>query len=217
MTGPDTTSSGWAAPDPIPAPQPFVPPTELPPPAPFGVPGQFTPPQQVAPPVHAGPPGWTPTYQVPGTPMPVQPAAPWRLTGSGVVQLVGALLAAAGAFLPWMSVSISAFGADYSSSVNGFDDGSYGNLVVLLGIALAVLAFAPRTVPGAIPVVIAAMLGLIGAYRLVAIRADTNLDLVQTFGLDIDVRFGLGLYAVIGGAVVALIGALPRLRRPRSA
>jgi hypothetical protein len=240
MTGPEPTGTGWAAPDPTPAPPPFAPPTELPPPAPFappgpftpadqvpppapfGVPGQFTPAQHGTPPgavpgaVPGAPPGWAPTYQVPATAMPVQPAAPWRLAGTGVVQLIGAIVAAVGAFLPWVSLSMTMFGdSAYSTTINGFDDGSYGNLVVLFALGLAVLAFAPRTIPGAVPVVIAAMLGLIGVYRLVAIRADANLDLVESFGLGIDIEYGIGLYAVIGGAVLALVGALPRLRRPR--
>jgi hypothetical protein len=48
----------------------------------------------------------------------------------------------------------------------------------------------------------------LAAYRWFTITADQAPP-----GLGFDTEIGTGLYVVIGGALLALIGALPRLRR----
>ena len=190
-------------------PSPWQPPavTGTPPPPPPGRPSAPPPPPGSPPGVPAVGYGTPPGYPAPGygTPpvlvgaaKPPRPASPI----GGVLMIAGAVIAAVGCFLPWLTIA--------DTTINGFDEGPDdaalgGGVIffalVLLGMGITTLA-AKRILPIAIIGIVAATLCLlVGAAQL----ADYS-DFADVPFFDAEI--GPGLVVVVLGSLVALAGGI---------
>jgi hypothetical protein len=142
-------------------------------------------------------------------------------------KVVGGALAAISTLLPWYhaSVSFGGFGG-YSESFNGFDDGIWGFLVLVLGLAVAALAFIKvrnmtvqglDKLPPMLPMYLTGALAVIAVFRWIYLLADGGQDLGGLEGLGIDAGTSIGIWLVLIGALVALGAALiPVLKARKS-
>jgi hypothetical protein len=129
----------------------------------------------------------------------------------------GGLLAVIATFMPWYSVSadFGGFGG-FSESFNGFDDGIWGGLVLVLGLAVAGLAFIKvrnmtvqglDKLPPVTPLALSGALAVIAVFRWIYLLADGGNDFgsLDGFeGLGIDAGTSIGIWLVLIGALVAL-------------
>jgi hypothetical protein len=150
-------------------------------------------------------------------PVPVTPAAPTASTAGArsgwrpgtIAMVVGALVLAVGSIGPWAEISAGFF----SQSVNGTDgDGTITLVAAILILVIAVVTASTNAKSGLVVIaLLAAMIaggtGIIDAID-VRNRASDLAD-VTRFA---DAHVGWGLWATIGGAAVALVGAFLRAR-----
>jgi hypothetical protein len=193
------------------APPPPPPPTFGAPPAaaPFGAPTG-------APPAPGwyGPPGAVPGYPLAAAAKPPRPPV---VVGS-VMLLAGAAMLVVGSVLNWFS--LSGFGLD--SSYNGFaGDGSDtkdGPVFVFLALVLGgfglTMLIARKVLAVAILSVVFALLAVAAA---VADVMDVRDFKEEMGGFDVSVTIGPGLWVVLAGAVVALIGGIATVAARRRA
>lgn len=128
------------------------------------------------------------------------------LNAAELLVVVGGVLAAIGAFLPWATLS-SGF---LSRSIGGMDvTGSDAVVVLAAGLLTAIpwpwLPWEAPARPG-----VSILLGLI----LLALTYLETSTLRPTGG-DVTLTIGVGLWAVGIGGVLALLGGLARWRMPR--
>lgn len=133
------------------------------------------------------------------------------------VQVGGGLLAFIGVFLPWATAKATFFGATFSESANGFDDGLWGFLVLVLSLAVAALAFikvrnmqiqALEKVPPTAPLILTGVLALIALFRWIYILSDGAGDFGEAEAFGLEVSSGVGIWFVLLGSLAALGGAL---------
>jgi hypothetical protein len=153
------------------------------------------------------------------------PPALANISGSTLlwVQVGGGALAAISTFLPWVTVS-SSF---YSASANGFDDGAWGFLVFVLGLAVAGLAFVKvrnmtvqglEKLPPMTPLILSGALAVIGVFRWIYILTKggkSDLGALAAFG--VDVSSGIGIWLVLIGSLLAFAAALLPVLKARKA
>jgi hypothetical protein len=152
----------------------------------------------------------------------------------GIVAIVGGALLALGSFLPWAKVS----GQGASVTANGID-GSDGYLTLAAGVAalligILLLMRGTRRILAVLVILAGIVGGGLGLYDAVTAK-DSVLDaaaedLAPSFGVSPDrvraaleqavdagqigVSVSFGLYLVIAGGVVALVGGVLGLREP---
>ena len=125
----------------------------------------------------------------------------WAKVGGGAV-------AAISTFLPWFSIHLEFFGQSIGGgSYNGFNwNGFWGFVLLLLGLAVAFLAFVKvRNVqiqgldklPPALPFLLAAALGVIALWAFIDVMSNTS-ALVSS---------GIGIWLTFLGALVAVAAA----------
>ena len=133
------------------------------------------------------------------------------------VKVAGGVLAALGVFLPWVTVSASFAGVNFSESANGFDDGIWGILVLLLGLAVAALAFIKvrnitvqqlEKLPPVLPLSLAIALGVIAIFRWIYILSNGGGEFSDAELFGVDVSSGIGIWFVFLGALAVLGAAL---------
>jgi hypothetical protein len=169
-------------------------------------------------------PSYDPTPQPPAASGGLPPALA-NISGGTLlwVQVVGGVLAAISTFLPWVTVS-SGF---YSASANGFDDGIWGFLVLLLGLAVAALAFIKLRnmqvqgldkLPAQMPLILSSILALIAVFRWIYILTNggsSDLGALEAFG--VDVSSGIGIWLVLIGSLAAFAAVLlPTLKNRKA-
>jgi hypothetical protein len=121
---------------------------------------------------------------------------------AAILVTVGGLLVAVGSLLPWITLT-SGFG---SASVAGIEGD--GILTLILGGVIALLGFLAYGGTGPRFVTFLLSVGALafGGWELVTLSGKlSSTDTAR-------VAVGMGLYIVVGGAVVALIGSV--MRRP---
>jgi hypothetical protein len=140
-----------------------------------------------------------------------------RASIGGILAIIGGALLAVGSFLPWAEVSWGG-----TSVMQGLDD-SYGYFTLAAGSFALVVGIVMRRGAKRELAVLAVLAGLVGGgvglYEALTIR-DSVLDaaaeqLAPSFALDQAIETGqlslsisIGLYAVIAGGVVALVGGI---------
>jgi hypothetical protein len=138
------------------------------------------------------------------------------------VKVAGGALAFIGVFLPWYTVSFSnpLFGS-ISSSFNGFDDGIWGFLILLLGLAVAALAVikvrnievpALQKLPPATGLWLGVALGVLAVFRWLVLLFDAGVGSeVDAFeGLGGSAGTSIGIWLVwLGGLAVLAATLLP--------
>jgi len=152
--------------------------------------------------------------QIPGTqlppPPPDRPGIPPRSSlGSSLILIAGGALIALGSFLPWTTVSAVFVGTVSSSGIQGGGDGIF---TVVLGIALVLIgvmvAVGSRNSKGlsivagllTVPTLLIAILDYSEAHdRVTHLTAETSLATASV---------GAGLWTVIVGTALAILGAL---------
>jgi hypothetical protein len=141
-----------------------------------------------------------------------------RASIGGILAIIGGALLAVGSFLPWAEVS---WGGT-SVTAQGIDD-SYGYFTLAAGSFALIVGIVMRRGAKRELAVLAVLAGLVGGgvglYEALTIR-DSVLDaaaeqLAPSFALDQAIETGqlglsisIGLYAVIAGGVVALVGGI---------
>jgi len=119
---------------------------------------------------------------------------------STLIVLVGALLALIGSFLPWATVSVEGFGSESASGMDG--DGVITLIVALAAAAIAVFMKGRGRMIG---IIVAA--GIIILVSIIDI-ADVNRAAGEIGDIPgVDTSVGFGLWLVLVGGVVALVGA----------
>lgn len=131
-----------------------------------------------------------------------------RLIGPGLV-LVGGALAAVGSFLPWVTASAGAL----SASRNGIDGGGDGYISLILGgvlVLVGILAVVskPSRTWGVVALIPAVLLLLLGVTDLQSVG-----ERISSLDSSISGGVGIGLIAVVFGAVIGIIGGIVCLRR----
>lgn len=146
------------------------------------------------------------------------PPGPPRTGGplGGILALLAGLLAIAGTFLPWVTVSAGPLG---TLSVDGFDARNYGVLTLVAGLGLAVLSAARLAGRHHVAVRVASgVVGLVVAVLAVAfmIEIRNRLADVPLVHALLTSSTGAGLYVILAGGVLGIGSAfLPhRPRRP---
>jgi hypothetical protein len=169
----------------------------------------------------------------PATPAPSSgglPPAIANLSSSTLewVKVGGGLLAVIATFMPWYSVSadFGGFGG-FSESFNGFDDGIWGTLVLLLGLAVAALAFIKvrsmqvqglDKLPAMLPLGLAGALAVIAVFRWIYLLADGGNDFGDVGGLEgfgFEAGTSIGIWLVLIGALAAFGAALVPVLKAR--
>lgn len=190
------------------------------PPPPFGAPGAPTAPMMPSAPMAPPAGGWAGPPVVGGYPLPgfaVKPQRPPVVVGSVLLILGGALMVV-GSFLNWLSVdapTLTSFGVDLS--FNGFGgEGETKDGPVFVFLAVVLVAFgvtmlaAKKVLAVAILSVVVASLALLAAYVDVKDVRD-SIDELKTLDNAITATMGPGLWVVLAGAVVGLVGGIATL------
>jgi hypothetical protein len=129
----------------------------------------------------------------------------------GVIGLIGGGVAVGGVFLPWaiasaLGISVSASGWDFITST---DPEIYCYLALVGGGIAALFALLALAAPKA--KVLWALLGIGGAVAIAgAVWALLDIETGTIMGVTLS--YGYGLYMVLGGGVLGLIGALGLLK-----
>ena len=127
--------------------------------------------------------------------------------------LGGAGLVILGAFLPWVSVSVSLLGESSSHSTNGIDgDGKITLLLAIGALVLTVLKNPAQAKLFALLALIASSLAaLIGIYDATQIGGNSEAKtMMEAMGSGFKVSLGIGLYLTILGGAVAAFGSFKR-------
>jgi len=156
-----------------------------------------------------------------------------RATGAaraGFVTMAGGILMILGTLLPFLSVSAGASGLP-TESVSGLDTPD-GKLFLGVGVAIAVFGLVILLTRGAIPKIMGVLAVLAGGFMLVAgiidltglgeeglrsladtaaeetpgVTSDQILQILRQVG--VSVNAGIGLYVVLVGSLISLIGGL---------
>ncbi|MGC5628663.1 hypothetical protein ACPYO6_10515 [Georgenia sp. Z1344] len=131
----------------------------------------------------------------------------------GWILVIGSVIAAIGCFLPWLEVSV--FGQ--SDSINGMEDGNDGLLILPMAVLAAVGGVLIGIRKGAawmaiVGLVLALAVAGIGLYDLVDVNDEIEAQGAQEF-----IDIGFGLYAVVAGGVVGLVGGIIALVKKTNA
>lgn len=119
-----------------------------------------------------------------------------------IVMIAGAVVIAIGSVLPWASVTVQAV----ERSIGGLDGDGVLTLVGAVLIALAALVWLTgRGSARIVGIILAALAGAIAVYDLVNIN-DTAKDLSVVSEGFAEASAGIGIWIVVAGAVIALIG-----------
>lgn len=175
--------------------------------------GQYPPPQyaQQPPQDHAQQPPQEPQRSAQPPPQYAPPAAAGRAGADrgglfAILTAVGGLLVGVGSFLPWATIS-SAFTGDLTVSGTAAD----GKITLVIGIAILLVA-ALRMLRPSTPALVQRLSILFGAVVVVVGIMDViNVSTVSTEvgGQSIaSVSVGFGLYVVIVGGLLAVVGGL---------
>lgn len=144
------------------------------------------------------------------------PAAPTSSTSSSLrpslfLVVGGALAMGVGAFLPWIKATAPFVG---SITRSGVEDGGDGIFVVAMAIALLALAWPlytgrPLSQLASIGVVLVALAGVaLGFVDIADVTERVNDIKGNNAGVSATASVGVGLYLVIGGAVLAGVGGI---------
>lgn len=144
---------------------------------------------------------------------------------AAIIAVIGGVLVAAGSLLAWAKVSINLAGLNESETVKGID-GSDGKLTVALGVVivvLAALALGKRATKTASRVITgcAVIATGIGAWDWTDIKskgddivhqaataAGGNAEVIKMLEDGIKVSTSIGLYLVVLGGIIAIIGGV---------
>jgi len=122
-----------------------------------------------------------------------------KITGSKstMVVLVGSVIALFGSFMTW--VSISGFG-----SAGGMDEGGDGVITLIVAIGTGAAAVFLKDKARMIAIVVGgAIIAAVGVINVLDINDTSN-----TLGVDISI--GIGLWMVLAGGIIAVVGAFIR-------
>lgn len=152
------------------------------------------------------------------TPAP-QPAQPTSrpCCGTGILVLLGSIIALIGFYLPWLAVSVANLpgGDPQIQRISGYglaqalSDAGVAWLALFAGfaaiIAYAFLHYARREHETRVPVIIATVVALlVTAYTLLRVQ----LSLKGNKEVEMSLKFEYGLAVLVGGWLIAVIGAL---------
>jgi hypothetical protein len=119
---------------------------------------------------------------------------------STMVALVGSLIALIGSFLTWATIS----GGGVSVNVGGTTEGGDGVITLIVAIATAAAAIFLKNKARMITVVIGgAILAIVGVVNVL----DINSTATDYGDIGVSVSVGIGLWMVLAGGVVAVVGA----------
>lgn len=144
---------------------------------------------------------------------------------AAIIALVGGVVMAVGSLLAWAKVSINLVGLNQSETVKGID-GSDGKITIVLGVVIVVLAALAlgklaKKATGWIITGCAVIATGLGAWDWTDIKskgddivhqaaaaAGGNADVIKMLEDGIKVSTGIGLYLVVLGGIMAIVGGI---------
>lgn len=162
--------------------------------------------------------GQQPGYPAPGQPVVVAPSSRGGILGSAAVQVIGGVVALIGVFLSFQNVTVQGYNLSKNGlgSVSGAPAGAGLEQMTAVGHGVRLIVLAAIAIVGGIVVFVTkkaptATVGLIGGAGLVVQGLIDYFDLkgqIDDAAGSVDASIGVGIWMVIAGGAVALIGAI---------
>jgi hypothetical protein len=163
--------------------------------------------QGYSPALVSGPPGAPPSMApglVGGVTAQIVTVGAWQRSGAAI-GVLGAAMLAFGTFVPWATVDMEGFGARTGNGWRNVLGGTgWGPLILGLALVIAVGLAAPlaRVRPGGIARV------AVGASVLAVLAVGVQFVEILRPHDEFDVQIGMGLFVLLSGALLALVGSL---------